>query len=57
MAPDGEQHNPIGAEHVSRTIQNHPEPSRTIQNHQAQGEQDDADVSLYAFVSRGSAVG
>jgi hypothetical protein len=23
MAPDGEQHNPIGAEHVSRTIENH----------------------------------
>jgi hypothetical protein len=23
MAPDGEQHNPIEAEHVSRTIQNH----------------------------------
>jgi len=50
MAPDGEQHNPIGAEHVSRTIQNHPEATGP------QGEQDDADVLLYTFASRGSAV-
>jgi hypothetical protein len=51
MAPDGEQHNPIGAEHVSRTIQNHPEPSGP------QGEQDDADGLLYTFASRATAVG
>jgi hypothetical protein len=53
MAPDGEQHNPIGAEHVSRTIQNH----HALRASGPQGEQDDADGLLYTFASRGSAVG
>jgi hypothetical protein len=48
MAPDGEHQNPIGADPGIRSLQDYPGP---------RGEQGDAEVFLYTFESRGSAVG